>query len=110
MSPEVITVSPATTIGEARELLRARNIHHLIVAEKKRVVGALSLTDLIKPASDRKVSEVMRRNPSCVERSATIREAASLMSGSRLGCIPVVADGALCGIITTADLLRAIAR
>lgn len=71
MSPEVITVSPATTIAEARE--------------------------------------VMRRNPSCVERSASIREAASLMSGNGLGCIPVVADGALCGIVTTADLLRAIA-
>jgi len=108
MSPAVVTVTAATTIGEARRLLRTRDIHHLIVADRKRVIGALSATDLARAADDHAVSEVMRRKVSCVERSASVREAAALMSGNGVGCLPVVADGALCGIVTTADLLRAI--
>lgn len=107
MSPHVVTVSPTTTIGQAREVLRERDIHHLIVADAKRVVGVLSAMDLVKVPDDHFVIEVMRRAPASVAPSATIREAAALMNGNGVGCVPVIADGALCGIVTTADLRRA---
>jgi CBS domain-containing protein len=107
MSPHVVTVSPTTTIGHARELLREREFHHLIVADRQHVVGVLSLMDLGKAADDHFVVEVMRREPASVTPSATIREAAALMNGNGVGCVPVIADGTLCGIVTTADLRRA---
>lgn len=110
MSRNVITVPATTTIAETREILRARDIHHLIIAEQRRVLGVISLIDLAKAESDHPVSEVMRRGLASVEPSATVRQAAELMNGNGVGCLPVVAGGALCGIVTTADLLRAVSR
>jgi len=108
MSPHVITVDPSATVGRARDLMRAREIHHMVVTEQQRVVGLLSLTDLGKVPDDHAVSEVMQRNGVTIDRSATIREAASLMNGNGVGCVAVLSGGALCGIVTTADLRRAV--
>ena len=108
MSSHVITVAPTATAGQARELLRAREIHHMVVAEQQRVVGLLSLNDLAMVPDDQAVSEVMRRDGTTIDRSATIREAASLMNENGVGCVAVLAGGALCGIVTTADLRRAV--
>lgn len=110
MSRNVITVPASTTIGATREILRARDIHHLIIAEQHHVLGVISLIDLAKAADDRPVSEVMRRDLASVEPTASVREAAERMNGNGVGCLPVVENGALCGIVTTADLLRAVSR
>lgn len=56
MSRPVVSVSPATPIGEAAQLLRERRIHRLVVVEREgghvRPVGILSVTDLAKHVAE----------------------------------------------------------
>ena len=40
----------------------------------------------------------------------TVRKAANLLRGRSIGCLPVMEDGDLVGIVTTTDLLERIGR
>ncbi|MDX6516996.1 MAG: hypothetical protein QOH73_2662 [Gaiellaceae bacterium] len=56
------------------------------------------------------VQEVMTSNPSTVESSTPIVEAAEIMRREDVGSVPVVEDGRLVGILTDRDIvLRAVA-
>jgi CBS domain-containing protein len=54
------------------------------------------------------VGEVMTRDVVTIAADATLREAATLLLGRRIGCLPVVKpDRTLIGLVTETDLLRA---
>jgi acetoin utilization protein AcuB len=110
MSKQVVSVAPATTIARARERLRNEEIDHLIVVEGEHVVGVLASKDLLRMQDDIPVSEVMSRTVATVEPDATLRRAAGIMRGRAVDCLPVVDDGRLVGIVTTSDLLTAVAK
>jgi CBS domain-containing protein len=56
------------------------------------------------------VQEVMTSNPSTVESSTSIVEAAEIMRREDVGSVPVVEDGRLVGILTDRDIvIRAVA-
>ena len=110
MSPKVHTVAPNDTVGTARELIRRHRIDHLVVTQRKTVVGIAADRDLRDSSDDEKVADVMVRRVTTIEPDATVRKAASLMSGRSIGSLPVVDDGHLVGILTTSDLLRLLAK
>lgn len=109
MTAGVISVAPRDTLGAARRILREHRIHHLIVLDRGVLAGILSYRDLTGRGDERLVEEVMSRDLVTVEPWATVRNAASLMIGRTTGCLPVVDRGEVTGIITTTDLLRAVA-
>jgi acetoin utilization protein AcuB len=47
MTPKVVAVKPETTVREAANLLRGRTIGCLAVMEKEKLVGILTVTDLL---------------------------------------------------------------
>jgi CBS domain-containing protein len=49
---DLITVGPKTDISEAAELMVDRNIRHLPVVDRARVVGVVSIRDLTKWAAE----------------------------------------------------------
>jgi acetoin utilization protein AcuB len=110
MSAHVISIAPENTVASAREALRNGEIRHLVVIEGKRVVGVVTVNDLARAADDQPVSAVMSRHVVTIESNATIRRAAGVMRGRAIGCLPVVDDGRLAGIVTTSDFLTAIAK
>lgn len=110
MSKNVISVPKDTTVAAARERLRAGEIEHLVVVEAKRVAGVVAKEDLAEAGDDTPLSAVMSRNAVTIEPSATLRHAAGIMRGRAIGCLPVVDDGRLVGIVTTSDLLTALAK
>jgi len=57
MTPELITVSPATPIHEVARLLVERHIHRVLVTESKRLVGLISSSDLVRAIADGRLSE-----------------------------------------------------
>ena len=59
---------------------------------------------------DRKVSEVMTRNPVTVSPTSSLAEACREIEDHGFKRLPVVRDGKLVGIIARADLVRALAR
>jgi CBS domain-containing protein len=48
----------------------------------------------------------MTRSPITVRPDQSVLEAAKLFYAKRLGCLPVVQDSELVGIITTTDMLK----
>jgi len=48
MTANVITITPATTIDEAMELMSKHHIRHLPVLEDGKVVGVVSIGDIVK--------------------------------------------------------------
>jgi CBS domain-containing protein len=55
------------------------------------------------------VKEVMTNEPVSIGPDARLREAAALMLERRIGCLPVVEDGRLVGILSESDFLRRVA-
>jgi acetoin utilization protein AcuB len=110
MSKNVISVSPQTDVAAARQKLRTGEIDHLVMVDGKRVVGVVSGRDLPPADDDKPVRVVMTQNVATIEPGATLRRAAGIMRGRAVGCLPVVDDGRLVGIVTTSDLLTALAK
>lgn len=111
MSKNVISVTPATTVAAARERLRAGEIDHLVVLERKRIAGVITGRDLDRAADDAPVATVMTHPVVTIEPEATLRRAAGIMRGRAIGSLPVVDDeNRLVGIVTTADLLTAMSK
>jgi len=124
MSRPVATVSMDTTLETIRGIFQRERFHHLVVLEHHRPVGVISDRDLLKNLSpyagkfseraadaatlQRKAHQVMTRNIIAVDPDDDVTTAASTMLDKAVSCLPVVDDrGALVGIITWRDLLRA---
>jgi acetoin utilization protein AcuB len=110
MSSNVVRVVPETKVAAAREALRVSEIRHLVVTDGKQVVGVVTGPDMQGAADDTPVSEVMSRHVVTIEPNATIRRAAGIMRGRGVGCLPVVDDGRLVGIVTASDFLTGISK
>lgn len=90
-------------------------IHHLVVMNGRAVAGIISDRDLggargTRLREGRLVGDLMTANVVTAARTTTVREAANLMRGRSIGCLPVLDKGSLRGIITVTDLLSLIGR
>jgi len=110
MATHPITVRPHETARHAYQLMRDNRFRHLPVVEDGRLVGILSDRDLrpvlLSPGLARaRVRELMSEDLTTVGPDTPIEEAASLLVVKKIGCLPVVAQGQLVGIVTETDLL-----
>jgi CBS domain-containing protein len=58
MTREVTTATPATTVAEAMEMMTAGRFRHLPVMEAGRMVGIVSIGDVVKARIDAQAHEV----------------------------------------------------
>lgn len=123
MSNEPVTVSPETTVPDALSLMEKQHIRRLPVVDKDRLVGIVTLLDLVRaspsPATSLSIWElnyllaklpvrdVMAKKVLTISSETPIDEAAKLMREHRLGGLPVVREGKLVGIITETDIFTA---
>jgi acetoin utilization protein AcuB len=111
-----VHVVPATeTASRAWELLRLRRIHHLVVTRGGRVVGVVSDRDLggLRGAVLREkkvVAHLMTPFVLSAKPATTVRQAANMLRGYGIGCLPVMEEGKLRGIVTISDLLDLVGR
>ncbi len=111
MTPNPTHVRLADTLDTVRTIMQAEGFKHLPVVETKRVLGVITDRDVRQHAAhlgEIMVETAMTADPVTVSPDTTIEEAASVMLVKRIGCLPVVQNGGLVGIITTTDLLRAL--
>jgi acetoin utilization protein AcuB len=117
MTRDVITLGPESSAAEAWGLCREYKIRHLPVIEGGRLVGLVSdrdLRDVSPPRDDReadtlrwvRLGDMMTRRPVTIHPLATIEQAAREIYERRIGCLPVVAEGELVGIITSSDMMQ----
>ncbi len=115
MTPHVRTIGVGEGADVAYASMKALNVHHLVVRDDDAtLVGVVSAHDLGAPAQDdfrrtRTVADVMSPHVVTAEPGMPLRNAANLMRGRSIGCLPVVRPGRvprLVGIVTTSDLLE----
>src|SRR5689334_9642163 len=127
MTEDPATVRPTTTIAEAAELMSRRAFRHLLVTDRPgkdgELLGIVSLRDLarafppdVNPLSaagwsdgpKQPVGEIMTRHPRTVTPETTLEEAARLLLERKFGALPVVRGKRLAGILTEADVFKAL--
>jgi CBS domain-containing protein len=113
MTRKVETVSVNDAALEAREKMKSLRIRHLVVLDGRDVAGVVSSRDLDAmglSVGGPSVQDVMTYPAMAVGPDATIRKAANLLRGRTMGCLPVMDEGRLVGILTTTDLLELLGR
>jgi CBS domain-containing protein len=115
MSTKVQTIDLNEKAESAWNLMKWKRIHHVVVTDGPgQVVGVVSARDL--GGQDREEARKVRPVAAMMTAYAVkaipgmpVRQAANVMRGWNIGCLPVVDDGKLVGIVTVSDLLRIVA-
>lgn len=123
MTAEVFTLEREDSLGIVREFMNWRNIRHIPVTDiSSKLVGLVTHRDFLGLAISKlaglpedevtnlynsiPISEIMRTDVTAVSPELSIVEAAKVMMANKYGCLPVVEDGKLVGIITEADFVK----
>jgi len=111
MTTDVHTLSPDAPISDLLEMLRATRISGAPVVENGKLVGIVSLEDLIRALTandiDSPVRKYMNPNVITVNDYDPVIEAMESFTKEKVGRFPVVdADGKLVGMITKGDITR----
>jgi CBS domain-containing protein/anti-sigma regulatory factor (Ser/Thr protein kinase) len=115
MQQEVITVTPQTSMREFKELLRLKRISGTPVVEGQKLIGIISLEDLIKALEtgemDAPVGEKMTRHTETLYEDESVMQAVNRMARFGFGRFPVMnRSGQLVGILTRGDIIRGVLR
>jgi acetoin utilization protein AcuB len=119
MNTNVITLMPDDKIATAVETMKTQKIRHIpIVDENRKVIGIISDRD-IKEASpsifyinehldayQMPVKTIMKTNVITGHPFDFVEEIAALFYEHRIGCLPIIKEGKLVGIVTETDVLH----
>jgi CBS domain-containing protein len=118
MSTNLITVAPSATLAEARSLMHEHRIHHVPVVKGEELVGLVTLTNVLAAtdsflrdpqnrihANEISIDDAMVRDVATVDVNASLRHAALFLERHKIGCLPVLDDDKLVGIITDTDFV-----
>ncbi|WJY27946.1 MULTISPECIES: acetoin utilization AcuB family protein [Sporosarcina] len=117
MQTDVITLSPSHTVKDAADIMRKHHIRHLPITEDgTQLVGIFTDRDLKEilpygkqedqtPVFAMPLAECMVKHPITAHPMDFVEESALVFYHNQIGCLPVVSNDRLVGIITETDLL-----
>ena len=119
MSTDLVTIDPGENLATARTLMHDRKIHHLPVVDADgELVGLVTLTNVLAGtdsilrdddnrihANEIIIRDIMVTDVATVDVHASLRQAALFLERHRIGCLPVMKDDKLEGIITDTDFV-----
>jgi CBS domain-containing protein len=137
MTRHCITIAPDATVEDAVNLMLSRHISGIFVVDKAGdLVGVITEGDLLRrdelgtqrnrpwwlrllasparqaadftQANGRHVRDVMTEDVLSVAQDALLEDVVATMEKHRIKRLPVVADGRVVGVVSRADLLRAL--
>lgn len=116
MTTDLFTVQKDDLIEFVAELMDWRKVRYMPVEDSKGNLVGLVTSRLLLRYFTRKgtfnskevshVKDIMIENPITIAPESTIIDALALMRNNKIGCMPVVSNGELVGIITEMDFLR----
>lgn len=126
MITNVVTSTPDSTIGEILKQFCGYGFRRLPIVEKDKLVGYLTVKDIINylvqdkvvqsikkndidAVFNTKVSTIMSSPVITVSPEASINQFAQILKNHNIGAAPVVEDGNVVGIITERDIVKAMA-
>ncbi len=119
MHPNPISVRPDTTLCDAYALMQKKGIRHLPVVQDDQLKGIITDRDLRLATSrlaerpfepDAAVKDVMSTRVQTAHPNDPVERSTQLMRELKIGCMPVLENNKLVGIVTNADLLDALLR
>jgi acetoin utilization protein AcuB len=119
MTSPVITIPSDTAVLEAAKIMKERKIERLPVVDDGKLQGivtkdrvlrsspsmatSLSLHEIHYLFAKLSVKEIMQRDVVTVSPDTTVENAVRLAQEKRVGCLPVVEDNRVVGMLTTND-------
>ena len=113
MTPDVVTLSAAASVGEAAKVMVRRGFGSVVVVQGRMLLGILTERDVLRAAAaedDLRAASVerwMTPEPETALPDLDTEEAASLMLSRGFRHLPVVLDGELLGMVSLRDVLSA---
>ncbi len=120
MSEDVQTLPADARLAEVYQLMRDKHIRHVpIVDSAGGLLGVVSYLDVMAATPSRfdqetrrevayshtRAGDIMRTEVHKVSSSTSARQAAKHMEKLKIGCLPIVDNAKLVGIITDSDFL-----
>ncbi len=123
MTPDPYTLRQSDSINDAWEVMIGKHVRHIpITDEDNHVLGLVTQRDVLAATdpgaireaktashevkSDLTLSEIMIRDVTVIRKEDSLRQAALYLQTHKYGCLPVVVDGRLVGIITDSDFIE----
>jgi len=124
---EIMTVNVSSLrideeLSLADNIMKLGRIRHLPIVNGEKVVGIISQRDLFKASLGSAmgfgeevrrdfletviVKDIMTKEVTTISSEVDIKEAGRIMLEKKIGCLPVVEDDKLVGLITETDILR----
>jgi CBS domain-containing membrane protein len=126
MSRDLRCCRPDSSLDQAWRIFSKHRLRIMpIIDEQRRVVGIVSLVDLMRHGRRRRrlrllgrasareplrMQQVMSHPVQCVDVASPVADMIPLLSGMGLHCLPVLEHGKLVGMITQTDLIAALHR
>lgn len=119
MSTEPITLTSKNTISDAKCLMESHRIRHVPIVDRQgRLEGLVTQRDVLAAQSSSlekavgdndpmqaSLSRFLQRSLYTVSPCAGLKATALYMQNHKIGCLPVVKDDKLVGIITDSDFI-----
>jgi len=123
MTSNVFTLKLTDTLRDVRMLMNLAKIRHIPVTDnKKTFLGLVTHRDLLAFTISKladidleeqhdietniTIQDIMQTDVATTTPNMRLRETAEVLYRNKYGCLPVIEDGILVGIITEADFLR----
>lgn len=121
MQRKIVTISVTDRLSTVEDIMTLGRVRHIPVVHAGRLVGVLSQRDLLRASLSElgsfgtetrraflhaiEIERVMSAPPTTVDPDASVQLAARLMADRKIGCLPVVEETELVGLVTETDVL-----
>lgn len=122
MTAKPYTLREADSINEAWKIMTEKHIRHIPVTDSdNHLLGLVTQRDVLaatepgvalgdmgatkREGADIKLSDIMIRNVRVIHTYDSLRQAAVYMQSHKYGCLPVISNEQLVGIITDSDFV-----
>ncbi len=122
MNEKLVTVSADERLDTVDDIMALGHVRHLPVVKAGELVGIVSQRDLLRASlssisnvglgekraflNSVKIREIMSPAVVTITPATTVQEAAEIMADEKIGCLPVVDNNRLVGMVTETDLLH----
>ena len=119
MTKNVVCISPEQDLLDVKHIYEKKKWHHHIpVTENEELVGMVSLIDFMyhiagagisddhKIYKELRVKDIMTQKPFYLTASATIEDAAKVLTEGYYHAIPILENNKIVGIVSTVDIIK----